>query len=141
MRHQKIDFIIVGTLHQTRENFYYNLARSFQEKGYKVCILTGCYQEYLQLKEGKICCFYLNQLIRVPVKTKNLKEKGRFIEKEYNIPSLNDFVFPEKCYYGEDEDYLIKKTIGTFERFEKLLSCLRPKCIIQNQRNKSYRIS
>lgn len=139
MKYPKIDFLIVGSLHQARRNFYYNLAQEFQKRGYKSCVLTGCYQDYIQLRNKQICCLYLNNLIKVPTRIENIDEKVYEIEKKYSIPSLKNFVFTEKCYCGENENYLIRKTIKYFEELEKLFNYLKPGCVIQNQGGEIHR--
>ncbi|MBZ9577545.1 hypothetical protein KJA13_00695 [Patescibacteria group bacterium] len=139
IKYQKIDFLIVGASYQGRKNFYYNLAQEFHKKGYQSCVLTGCYEEYRQLKNQQIYCLYLNNLIRILNKIKNIEEKASQIEKKYNIPSLNNFIFTEKCYCGEKDNYLIKKAIICFEVLEKLLMNLQPKCVIQNQGGEIHR--
>ena len=131
----KIDFLITRDLCMGKEGNIrdINLIKTFLGKGYSSGTITSCERIHSQLKKEGIFSVQLLKEIKVPSKLENINGRASRIENQYNIPSLKNFVFTEKCYYEEDEDYLIRKAIVYFEWLEKFFDRNEIKCLVQPQ--------
>lgn len=132
----KIDFLITRDRCRAKEGNIrdVNLVKTFLKKGYSCGLISSCQIIHSQLKKDGIFSVQMLETIKVPSKLKNINGRAGRIEKEYNIPSLKRFIFPEKCYYNEDEDYLFRKAIIYFEELEKLFNReIEVKCLIQSE--------
>ena len=118
----KIDFLFTRNLCRAEEGNIrdINLVKTFLKKGYSSGMITSCQRIHAQLKKEGIFSIQLFKEIKVPSKLGQIDERAARIEDQYDIPSLKNFVFAEKCYYHEEEDYLIRKAIVFFEWLEKL---------------------
>lgn len=61
-------------------------------------------------------------------------EIGRYAkicEERYQLSSLRNFVFPHKCYLGEDENELMHRAIKSFLVAEKLFKDFKIRCVFQ----------
>lgn len=131
----KIDFLITRNRCRAKEGNLrdVNLIKAFIEKGYSCGLISSCPILHEQLKKESIFSFQMQEAIKVPEKLTNMVERASRIEKEYQIASLKRFIFPERCYYQEDEDYLFRKAIVYFEELEKFFDGVDVKCLIQDQ--------
>ncbi|MFH1462586.1 MAG: hypothetical protein ABIG08_02770 [bacterium] len=131
----KIDFLITRDRCRSKEGNIrdINLVKTFLKKGYSCGMISSCQLIHSQLKKDGIFSVQMLKTIKIPSKLENIEERAERIEKEYNIPSLKRFIFPEKCYNNEDEGYLFRKAIIYFEELEKLFNRIEVKCLIQGQ--------
>lgn len=131
----KIDFLITRDRCRAEEGNKrdINLVRAFLKKGYSCGMISGCRLIHSQLKKEGIFSFLMHENIKIPLKLENMVARAGRIQDKYNIPSLKRFIFPEKCYYNEDEDYLFRKAIVYFEELEKLFDQFDIKCLVQSQ--------
>ena len=106
----KIDFLVTRDLCMGKEGNArdINLIKTFLKKGYSSGTVTSCQRIHSQLKKEGIFSVQLLKEIKVPSELENIAERAGRIEEQYNIPSLRNFVFPEKCYYQEDEDFVFR---------------------------------
>lgn len=131
----KIDFLFTRNRCRAEEGNIrdINLVKIFLKRGYNSGMITSCQRVHAQLKKEGIFSVQLLKEIKVPSKLENINERASRIEEQYNIPSLRNFVFTERCYYHKDEDHLIRKAIVYFEWLEKLFDRIEVKCLVQGQ--------
>lgn len=131
----KIDFLIARDKCRGKEGNIrdVNLVKTFLNKGYSCGMISSCHLVHSQLKKEGVFSIQMLEMIKVPSRLENIEERAKRIEDEYNIPSLKRFIFPERCYYNEAEDYLFRKAIIYFEELERLFNRLEVGCLVQGQ--------
>lgn len=131
----KVDFLITRDRCRAAEGNEkdIHLVKTFIKKGYSSGMISCCQRIHSRLKKEGIFSAQMLEMIRVPSRLENMEERAARIENEYQIPSLKRFIFPEKCYYQKDENYLLRKAVVYFEGLEKFFDENEIKCLIQAQ--------
>lgn len=136
MGRRKIDFIFTRYRCRAKEGNIRDieLTKTLLKMGYVSGMLTGCQEIHSQLEREGIFSVQLIREIKIPSRLENFEERARRIENDYDIPSLKNFVFSEKCYYGQAEDFLLRKAVVYFEWLERLFDKdIEVKCLVNDQ--------